>query len=317
MDGIHSVPRSGVLSVPCYHPLYGYRSRKVGASGKRALVFSPSDGYQDLPVVVPCGGCVGCRLERSRQWAVRCMHEASLSEENAFLTLTYDDDHLPLDGSLVKRDFQLFMKRLRKAYAGKRIRFFHCGEYGDRYGRPHYHAILFGFDFADKRPWSVRDGYTVWRSEELESLWVGGQSELGSVTFESCAYVARYLVKKLQVWSKGVNVEGVYQEVDLEGVITERAAEYVTMSRKPGIGKPWLDKYMCEVYPADSVVMRGRLMKPPRFYDVAHELLNREEAAGIKARRRKLVRPEDGTPDRLYVQELCTEAKLTAMNREG
>jgi len=121
--------------------------------------------------VLPCGRCIGCRLERSRQWAVRMMHEASLHQDNCFITLTYDNEHLPKNASLVKRDFQLFMKRLRKAYPAVRIRFFHCGEYGEQYGRPHYHAILFGFDFPDKYFLGKRNQFPVWRSASLERLW--------------------------------------------------------------------------------------------------------------------------------------------------
>ena len=112
--------------MPCYHPLLGYRSRSLTEKGKRAVVFNPRDGYVDQPVQLPCGQCIGCRLERSRVWAVRCVHEASLHSDNCFITLTYDNSHLPSDGSLHKDHFQKFMKRLRKS-VGK-VRFFHCDE---------------------------------------------------------------------------------------------------------------------------------------------------------------------------------------------
>ena len=96
----------------CYHPMQGYRSAEVTKNGKRKIVFSPQKGYIDLPVKVACGQCIGCRLERSRQWAVRCMHEASMHMFNSFVTLTYDDDHLPEYNSLNYKHFQDFMKRL-------------------------------------------------------------------------------------------------------------------------------------------------------------------------------------------------------------
>ena len=131
--------------MPCYTPLKGWRSQERTESGKRAITFRLREGYADMPVDVPCGQCIGCRLERSRQWAVRCMHEASLYENNCFITLTYNEDHIPSDGSLKKDHFQKFMKRLRKKF-GAGIRFFHCGEYGAELSRPHYHAILFNFD---------------------------------------------------------------------------------------------------------------------------------------------------------------------------
>ena len=119
---------------------------------------------------MPCGQCIGCRLERSRQWAIRCVHEASLWPDNCFVTLTFDDDNIISSGSLVKADFQKFMKRLRKRF-GKGVRYFHCGEYGDLLGRPHHHACLFNFSFPDRYLWSSSGGVNLYRSPTLEELW--------------------------------------------------------------------------------------------------------------------------------------------------
>ena len=138
--------------MPCFHPLEGYWSKDRNPSGKRSLTFNAREAFTDKKIDVPCGRCVGCRLERSRQWAIRCVHEASLYDNNCFITLTYDSDHVPSDGSLRVEDFQNFMKRLRKSVAPRRVRFFHCGEYGERGDRPHYHAILFNLDFDDREP---------------------------------------------------------------------------------------------------------------------------------------------------------------------
>ena len=125
----------------------------------------------DKPVELPCGRCIGCKLERARQWAVRCMHEAALHEANCFVTLTYEDDKLPPDGGLRPRDFVLFMKRLRKRY-GNGIRFFHCGEYGEKFLRPHHHVLLFNHDWPDKRVCRTsKSGESLYSSGELESLW--------------------------------------------------------------------------------------------------------------------------------------------------
>jgi hypothetical protein len=143
--------------VTCYKPLLGYRAAERNEQGKRPLVFNPSQGLVDMPIKVACGQCIGCRLERSRQWAIRCVHEASLHEHNSFITLTYNDENLPADGSLDVRHWQLFMKRLRKRH-GSGIRYFHCGEYGSKHRRPHYHACLFGLDFPDKKLWMMRNG---------------------------------------------------------------------------------------------------------------------------------------------------------------
>lgn len=298
--------------MPCFSPLVGYRGRTVSqVTGKRSVVFNPREGFGDLPVSIPCGQCVGCRLERSRQWAIRCMHEASLYAENCFVTLTYDDEHLPPGGGLDRGAFPKFMKRLRKRFG--KVRYYHAGEYGDKFGRPHYHACLFGFDFPDKVFWMRRGEFPVWQAGSLGELWPFGRSEIGSVTFESAAYVARYIMKKLN----GKLGEEHYERVDgRTGEVVSVEREYTTMSRRPGIGRPWLDRYGSEVYPADSVVVRGRLMKPPRFYDMQHELASPDEAAAVfEARRRKRNRADE-TIERLEVRQLVAEAKLNLKRRD-
>ena len=236
--------------MPCYSPLQAWRSRQTNPSGKRGMVFSPEKALApDDPMDIACGQCIGCRLERSRQWAVRCVHEASLYEDNCFITLTFDDENLnkrenPL--SVDVSDFQKFMKRLRKKY-GKGIRFFHCGEYGDLYGRPHYHACLFNHDFDDRRLYSVRDDVRLYTSESLQELWPFGFSSVGDVTFDSAAYVARYIMKKIN----GENAWHHYSEIDFDTgeIINQRKPEYTTMSRRPGIGKGWYEKFKNDLYP--------------------------------------------------------------------
>lgn len=300
--------------MPCYYPLKGWRSAKPSESGKYPVVFNIKEAFVDLPVMVPCGQCVGCRLERSRQWAIRCTHEASLYEDNCFITLTYDDRHLPDDMSLRIRDFQLFMKRLRKRF-GEGIRFYHCGEYGDRFGRPHYHACLFNFDFMDKYFWrrSPRGDF-IYRSNILEELWPFGLSEIGAVTFESAAYVARYIMKKVN----GDRADDHYSFIHPEtGEVTWRSPEYTTMSRRPGIGRAWLDKFISDVYPGDFVVLRGVKMKPPRFYDSQFEILYPEEHEKIKTSRKRNAKRfvDNNTPDRLIVREKVQLAKLKTLSR--
>ncbi len=302
--------------MPCFKPLKGFRS----PSG--ALVFGRQQSI-GLGMSVPCGQCVGCRLERSRQWAVRCMHEASLHEDNCFLTLTYSDENLPEYGSLVKSDFQKFVKRMRKRFA---FRYFHCGEYGEETKRPHYHALLFGFDFPDKVPWRESKGYKIWRSPILEEMWSQGNSEIGTASFESAAYVARYCVKTLQnlrfrQGDRDSYVEALdreYSRVDEEtGEIVIVAPEYTTMSRRPGIGSRWFEKFGTEVYPSDEVLVRGRSCKPPRFYD---ELQRREDAVcfeGVRRARSLARRLEDQTPERLRVREVCAEARLSLSGGRG
>lgn len=259
-----------------------------------------------MPVSIPCGRCGGCRLEKCRQWAIRCVQEASLYDENCFITLTYDDAHEPAGGSLAKRDFQLFMKRLRRRFSDRRIRFFHSGEYGERSGRPHYHSILFGFDFPDKVLWTTRQGHRVYRSAELEKLWKLGLSEIGSVTFDSAAYVARYIQKKLD----GPVGESAYFGVDEEtGELMEIEKEYSTMSRRPGIGKPWLDLFGDGVYTHDSVVVRGMEMRPPRYYDGLYELVDPSQMKALKRRRARMRNEDEERGARALARKQVQEAR--------
>lgn len=290
----------------CFRPLPAWQFYDK-VNGRMSVTLDRRKGYYDLPLSLPCGGCDGCLLERSRQWAVRCMHEASLSLRNCFITLTYADEHLPPRGSLCKKDFQDFLKRLRKEFSDDRIRYFHCGEYGARFGRPHYHACLFGFDFPDKVLLGERKGFPVWRSPTLERLWSFGRSEIGSVSFESAAYVARYVLKK-QVHSKPVRDE-------LSGEIVGLAPEYITMSRRPGIGREWFEKYKDDIIRRGDVVSRGIPMKPPRYYDVAMELLEPEHWARIRAERRRKRDKWNSTEERLAVREVCTKARLSTLSR--
>lgn len=129
-------------------------------------------------------------------WAVRIVHEAQMWPQNSFITLTYRPEDLPQGGSLNVEHYQLFMKKLRARNTGHKIRFFHCGEYGEKLSRPHYHAILFNYDFPDKKVFSEKNGNTIYTSELLEDIWGKGFCTIGDVTFQSAAYVARYVMKK-------------------------------------------------------------------------------------------------------------------------
>ena len=132
--------------MPCYKPINA-RLYISGKTCQQVIAFNSGPGEK---IKVPCRKCIGCRIDYSRDWAVRCVHEAQMYEDNAFITLTYSEQNVPPDGFLEKQHFQKFMKRLRRHFAPKTIRFYMCGEYGEEFGRPHYHALLFGIDFADK-----------------------------------------------------------------------------------------------------------------------------------------------------------------------
>lgn len=264
---------------------------------------------------LPCGRCAMCRLEQARQWAVRCMHEAKLYEHSCFVTLTYDGKHLPEDLSLRYEDFQKFMKRLRKSREG--VRFYMCGEYGSQLGRPHYHALLFNCHFPDQLYFRRTPAGAVYTSAELAKLWPLGNHYIGSVTFASAQYVARYCLERIT----GAPAQDHYRAVNLEtGEVWDRVPEFNQMSRRPGIGARWLEKFMSDVYPRGECVVNGSLRKAPRFYDkMFRRAASSEDEAALDAfryERAMSVDPKESTDERLAVREQVMLARLALTKRE-
>lgn len=288
----------------CYKPITGYRSRLGrNENGKWPIVFNMSEGYKDIPVTVPCGQCIGCRLEKSRQWAIRCMHEAKLHDDNCFITLTYNDENLPEGGTLVKKHFVDFMKRLRSRFSGQKIMYYHCGEYGENFARPHHHACLFGVDFRDKLKFKKNAGNWIYTSELLDDIWQYGYCSVADVTFESAAYVARYCTKKVTGDDALTHYAG-------------REPEYATMSLKPAVGKNYALRYADEIMYNDSIVLRGGLqLRPARYYDKLFEEYDYDKYMMNKSKRRKMAKEmsSDNTYDRLSVKERIK--KLNIMKR--
>lgn len=294
--------------MPCYHPIPAWRD------DDGTVVFRETR-HTHSSLFLACGQCVGCRLARATEWSVRIMHEASLHDVNSFVTLTYDDAHLPRYGSLqYKPDFQLFMKRFRK-WRGP-VRFFMCGEYGDENGRPHYHAAFFGEAFlVDRKRWRKSDtGHWLYRSESLERLWPFGASEIGNLSVQSAAYMARYSLKKVT----GRLAASHYERVDVEtGELVRIDPEFVRMSLRPGIGANWFDNFHRDVYPHDRVVVKGMKKRPPRYYDkrlAAMDPLLMEELKYLRAQQ-ALEHSDDLTEERLAVKEVVEEARLATLKR--
>lgn len=289
--------------MPCYSPVTAWRD------AKRQIAFKPIPDSSQMQL--PCGRCIGCRLERSRQWAQRLVDEKRFHDQSSFLTLTYSDDFLPPGGTLVLRDWQLFLKRLRERVSPLRIRFFHAGEYGEKRRRPHYHAILFGLDFYSGR-YDVRvsdRGDETWSHDLVDECWERkGLCRIGEVSFESCAYVARYVTKKVT----GPRAEDHYWSYDqATGECFDLRPEYATMSRRPGIGCEHALKYLSEIYSRDSVISRGREAKPPRYYDSVLAKVDSSKYEQIKEDRESALRGSpDRTADRLRVREAVKIAQL-------
>lgn len=313
--------------MPCYHPLPALYTGKLTKTGKKELkvvsrdcVMSAEDDLafaQGRTLWLPCGQCIGCRLERSRQWANRCMLELEYHKSAYFVTLTYNDDHVPFSYysddetgeafkalSLRKRDFQLFMKRLRKCFDDQSIRFYACGEYGPETLRPHYHAILFGLKLDDLVPWSKSpQGFQYYLSPIMQELWsdrkapsrlgranvltadpeylrsLKGHILVAEVSWETCAYVARYCTKKLT----GEHSD-YYATYGIE-------PPFSLMSNRPGIAHQWyVDHPDCYDYEYISVSTPtgGLKFKPPRYFDKLYDIDEPEKLAEIKASRKKM-----------------------------
>ncbi|QKI28906.1 VP4 [Kummerowia striata gokushovirus] len=302
--------------MPCDCPLSGYYSKEVNpVTGKRGITFNRNASFSGVRIPIPCQQCAGCRLERSRQWAMRCMHENQMHRESCFVTLTYDDKNLPQGGTLVKRDLQLFMKNVRN-HRGSGIRFYGCGEYGERSFRPHYHVILYGVDFYDKK--FVKNapcGEPMYHSAELRKYWPYGNNIIGSVTFDSAAYVARYIMKKVM----GDQAQSYYEWYDtVTGEITLREPEFTNMSRRPGIGAGWYAKFGGHAYQHDSVIIKEQEVRPPRYYDLKYELDNPVHYRLIKEKRTAKARQmpfSEKSPDRRRVREIVRDARLKLKGR--
>lgn len=293
--------------MPCYSPLTAYQ----GGSGE--VVFSEhkcKDIRRQLQIA--CGQCIGCKLERSRRWAVRGFHESRCHEHNSFITLTYDDENLPKGGTLVKKHLTDFNKRVTH-HLGP-IRYINCGEYGEQTWRPHYHAIIFGKDWMDKKPHGKTElGHTTYTSKRLEQIWGMGQCLTAAVTFESIAYVTRYCTQK----RTGKQAETHYRRIDENGKEYYLEPEFGNMSRRPGIGADYFKIYHKDIYTTDNVIINGKKGRPPKYYDELYAKLNPDHMDELKAQREidAYELRHDNTPERLAVKERVQKANMTHFTR--
>lgn len=335
----------------CYHPLHALAGPVDVVTGKKKIqilnAFDPAYNRPDH-IELPCGRCVGCKLDRSREWANRCMLELKYHDSAYFVTLTYNDEHAPVsyyvDDStgeaftsltLRKRDFQLFIKRLRKAFPEDKIRYFASGEYGEHTMRPHYHAILFGLHLDDLVPYQRSErGDWYYKSQSLQRVWSRrvvpnredcvtplayepfGDIIVAQVTWETCAYTARYCLKKLN----GADAE-VYQKFSLE-------PPFNLMSRRPGIGGQYYEDhpdYSDYQYISVSSETGGRKFTAPRYFDRLLERDNPEKLAGLKVVREEIAKNSQRikvshttlrAEDYLEVEEKIKRSSIKALVRK-
>ena len=333
-----------------YHPLKGFILSNDNGNGKKDLKVVPwsvdhveFDGTKWISVSsplsssvrpfcrteyipIPCGQCIGCKLSKAREWAFRCMMESQYYSENYFVTLTYDDKSVPVSFygnhdtgeveeslTLRKRDFQLFIKRLRESQQriyGNQIRYFGCGEYGGRFHRPHGHFIFFGLHLEDLKPsFRSKTGHQLYSSEYLSKIWDSGIVTIGDLTFEDAGYVSRYTTKKLTG-----KMSDFYEIFNIE-------PEFILMSRKPGIGGHFYDDYKDSVYEHDSVVLRtalgGKTSKPPKYFDRRYDIDNPAHMAYTKSQRKQICDYLDSLKDTDLSEQEYREAQEYAKLKQS
>ena len=281
--------------MPCYNPLVAWR-----VEGK--IVFNPPSGSAGLlkPFNLPCSKCIGCRLNYARSWALRCQLEAWTTKKihersSCFITLTFSNEELEKrknPWSVDKVDFQLFMKKLRKKH-GENIRYFHCGEYGEKTHRPHYHALIFGHDFRIKTKNNKvqkfgKGKFPLYNSEELNNLWSMGHCTVGELNFDTASYTARYVTKKLKCEATKIHIN------PSDGVVTNIEDVYCTMSRGNkktkynGIGEEAYYQLQKSIINNDFIRNgNGIKMKPPRYFDKLTEKEYPEKFKAIKKARKE------------------------------
>lgn len=308
---------SAFRSMTCYSPYKAFRGVAKHPSGKPVLTFNPIKAINSTnPLTLPCGKCIGCRIDRSRDWAIRCHHEAQMTQfttGNSFLTLTYDDDNLPEDYSVQKTVAQTFMKSLRHQLYPHKIRFLTCGEYGELTLRPHYHSLIFGYDFRSDRKFYKENanGDRLYTSELLSKCWTFGQALLGDVSYQSAAYVARYVMKKINGDEAARHYLRTHPKT---GLTVQVQPEFMLPSMRPGIGSSWFEKYKSDVFPSDFLVVDGKQHPVPRYY---LKKLEEEEIKKIKRQRKRASLPhkQNSTPERLAVREVVKTSQILKLKR--
>lgn len=257
----------------CSKPMYALNLGK-NSEGKTKLKFlgRPDDSVRSIEerygadniVPIPCGNCLACKLNYAKNWALRCCLEAEEYEYNWFVTITYDDEHIPFDHKVHKEDLQKYLKRVRKKY-GEGVRFFGAAEYGELTHRPHYHLILFNLPLPDiKCLGKAFKGY-MYESKELSSCWKNGYTSIGDVSYSSCNYVARYCLKK-------------YDDPDT----------FLLMSRRPGLAYNYFQKHKEDIYENDCIYYNfGNTLtaRPSRYFDTLYSKIMPEQFENIKTER--------------------------------
>jgi len=294
--------------MPCFNPKDAWLANgcnwKKYEEGKHCKpVFTQPRNHKSFSKVqLPCGQCIGCRMTRARHWSIRVMNEAKMHKRNSFITLTYNDENLPENQSLCPADVTAFVKKLRKALHPHKIKTFGGMEYGDKKGRPHYHLIIFGEDFTfDTKFYKWKKGNALFTSKTLSDAWGKGFCSVGSLTYDSAIYVCKYVTKSKTSYESDHKytkmIDGQKVKVIPEGS--------VAMSRRPGIGKTWFEKFFNDIFPFDKMRVKNHEVQPPRYYTKLYKKLDPQKCNAMTDLRSKEAAKEYGDPN--YRQKLKTK----------
>jgi hypothetical protein len=316
--------------MPCYFPRPG--KANPAQNGKWVSLDKAPHHWEDL--TISCNQCLGCRLRRGLEWTTRNTAESYMHDEQCFITLTYDDENLPHNRSLNYTHFQKFIRSLRDDNKRKTIRYFGVGEYGDNFGRPHFHALLYGHEFKDAKKLK---GTNLNTSEELSARWLNrGYVSIGEVNFETASYVSNYVQKKVLGKNKNehygvqwlnkttgelhdIKYTNTVPTPDNQDYFWKRQPEKSFMSLKPGIGMPFYDKYKHDIfqYNKDGFHHEGKLLKPPKIWSGKYELQYPNEFQPIKEKREQHM--EDNahlfTPEALTADHANVKARMSLYKR--
>lgn len=288
--------------MPCFKPLHGYNKPGGGWTANHSASNS-------IPLTIPCGQCIGCRTDKKLEWAARLTHESRCHDNNIFVTLTYDEDHVPISYSLDKSHAVNFIRRLRYAIKPAKFKFFLVGEYGDQTKRPHYHAIIFGYWPMDAKRVTSEGLHTLFTSKLLTAAWGKGHVTFGESGPEACKYVSHYVVKKYT----GEAAKAHYTRMNEFGELHEVIPEYAVMSRNPkGIGYGFYQNYKSDLRNGDFAMNLGKKQKIPRYYDKLLKAENEREALKLSTERKRKAKKykANNTPERLATREAVAKSKL-------
>lgn len=281
--------------------LEGQTTRK----GKQLIVSGmPPVNVKYKTLLRQCDQCKGCRVRRRMELALRLEHESQFNEHSWFVTLTYNDEHLPAGGSVNIKAIPDFIRMLRQKLRRKKIkqklRYFAVSEYGGQTGRAHYHLILFGPDFPDRKISYTKPsranhsesfiklfgigGARYYTSELLENVWGNGFAQLTSVSQATMQYVAKFHIDKVT----GEKAAEYYSYTDESGNAYNLEPEQCRMSTNPGLGRKWIEKYWKCVYPRGYIIGHGGVkFAPPKYYDAWLEKNHPKVYLQVKEQRAK------------------------------